>query len=68
MTYQEAQERQIQEKQKRLERMKKRWEEDKTPFVKAYEVPDLPIVDTVEWKTFRPHRRRAARPRAKRAG
>ena len=52
MTYQEAQEKQIEEKQKRIERMKKRWEEDKTPFVKAYEVPDLPIVDTVEWKTF----------------
>ena len=52
MTYQEAQEKQIEEKQKRIERMKKRWEEHKTPFIKAYEVPDLPIVDTVEWKTF----------------
>ena len=52
MTYQEAQEKQIEEKQKRIEQMKKRWEEDKTPFVKAYEVPNLPIVDTVEWKTF----------------
>ena len=49
---QEELDKKMQARQKRLEQIKKYWEENKTPFVKAYEVPDLPIVDTVEWKTF----------------
>jgi hypothetical protein len=52
MTQEELLDKKMQARQERLERIKKYWEENKTPFVKAYEVPDLPIVDTVEWKTF----------------
>lgn len=52
MTQEELLDKKMQARQERLEKIKKYWEENKTPFVKAYEVPDLPIVDTVEWKTF----------------
>jgi hypothetical protein len=52
MTQEEILDKKIQARQERLEQIKKYWEENKTPFVKAYEVPNLPIVDSDEWKTF----------------
>ena len=52
MTQEEILDKKMQARQERLEQIKKYWEENKTPFVKAYEVPNLPIVDSDEWKTF----------------
>ena len=34
------------------EKRKKYWNETRSPFTKAYEVPSLPIVDEEEWKEF----------------
>lgn len=52
MTQEELLDKKMQARQERLEQIKKYWEENKTPFIKAYEVPNLPIVDSDEWKTF----------------
>ena len=31
---------------------KKYWDEVRTPFIEPYDVPNLPIVDSDEWKNF----------------
>lgn len=33
-------------------RIRKYWKENTSPFVKSYDVPNLPIVSSEEWKSF----------------
>ena len=48
----EAIEKQKKAIEERDARIRKYWEENKTPFEKPYDVPNLPIVSSEEWKNF----------------
>ena len=45
-------EKQKKEIAERDNRIRKYWMEHKTPFEKSYDVPNLPIVNSEEWKNF----------------